>query len=165
MNLPKLLLIAVAGLASLSLIALSNGPIETEDARPWTGDTEVTHSSTVYYGKTTNPFVAYVDRIYFGGRPAADLEWWQFASEWKRDATLYQRWDGSKWKTVLTVPASSWQDCGSPDNLCVDNLYNEATLRDGALVRQRLKYRYFWYAGEDLQETSFSGIYHDHFLE
>jgi hypothetical protein len=36
----------------------------------------------------------------------------------------------------------------------VDNLYNEATLTDGALVRQKLKYRYFWYSGEDLQETS-----------
>ena len=69
MNLTKLLIIAVAAMASLALIALSDGPIETKDAKPWTGDNGVTHSSTVYYGKTTNPFVAYVDRIYFGGRP------------------------------------------------------------------------------------------------
>jgi hypothetical protein len=34
MNLTKLLIIAVAAMASLALIALSDGPIETKDAKP-----------------------------------------------------------------------------------------------------------------------------------
>ena len=101
------------------LVALSDDPIATKDAKTMTGDNDVTHSSTVYYNKATNPFIAYVDRVYWGAKPAEDLEFWQFASEWKRDHTEYKEWDGNSWDTEKTVKAGKWRDCGSADDgLC-----------------------------------------------
>ena len=69
----KLATLLVIGLLALMLLGLSDGPETSADARVATGDQRITHNSTVYYDKDTNPFVAYVDRVYWGARPAEDL--------------------------------------------------------------------------------------------
>ena len=120
----------------------------------------------VYYDKETNPFVAHVDEIRWGAKPAEDLEWWQTASEWKRDTTKYKVWDGNSWETEESVSAGSWRSCGSADDgLCYWYLTNDVTLEDSARVDQRLKYRYTYYAGGNLHEAAWSGAWHRHNLE
>ena len=162
----KLATLLLVGLVSLVLLALANGPETSTDADWVTGDDEITHESTVHYTKDTNPFVAYVDRVYWGGKPAEDLEWWQFASEWRRDDTHYKRWDGSDWETEMEVKKGKWRDCGSADDgLCYWNLNNDVTLNDSARVDQRLLYRYFFYAGGKLDKLEWPGEWHEHYLE
>ena len=168
MNLPKvrkLAIVLVVGLVSLTLLALTNGPETTTDTDWVTGDDGITHNSTVHYSKDTNPFVAYVDKVHYGARPAADLEWWQFASEWKRDTVKYKVWDGNSWETEESVSADSWRDCGSPDSLCWWNVNKDVTLEDSARVDQRLKYRYFYYAAGKLNKMEWPGNWHRHYLE
>ena len=68
---PKLATVLVVGLVSLTLLALSDGPYTTADVqRIISADDGITHNSTVYYDKDTNPFVADVDRVEYGARPA-----------------------------------------------------------------------------------------------
>ena len=110
--------------------------------------------------------MAYVDRVYWGAKPAEDLESWQFASEWKRDTTKYMAWDGDSWETEKSVTAGKWKGCGSADEgLCWWNLNNDVTLEDSARVDQRLVYRYFYYAGMALHKMEWPGNYHEHYLE
>ena len=126
----------------------------------------------MYYDKDTNPFVAYVDKVYWGAwpaedaRPAEDLEWWQYGPQWKRDTTLYKVWDGNSWDTEASVNAGPSRACGSSDNgLCWWNLNNDVTLEGSARVDQRLKYHYFYSAGSELNKLEWPGSWHQHYLE
>ena len=96
------------------MLALSDGPDTTADVeRIISADDGITHNSTVYYDKDTNPFVADVDRVEYGGRPAEHLAWYQYGAQWKRDDTQYKSWNGNSWVTEVSVGASSWRTCGS----------------------------------------------------
>jgi hypothetical protein len=154
------------GLVSLALLALTDGPETSTDADWVTGDDEITHNSTVYYDKDTNPFVAYVDKVYWGARPAEDLEWYQYGSQWRREPTLYKSWNGNSWETEASVDAGPWRACGSSVNgLCWWNLNNDVTLEGSARVDQRLKYALYLSAGSDAHLYSWSGEWHEHYLE
>ena len=152
-------------LVSLTLLALTDGPETSTDAEA-TQDYGITHSSTVYYDKDTDPFVAYVDRVYWGARPAENLNWNESGSQWQREPTLYKEWDGDSWETVVSVNAGPWRSCGSSANgLCWWNLNNDVTLEGSARVDQRLKYAYYVAAAFESQKVSWSGEWHKHYLE
>jgi hypothetical protein len=154
------------GLVSLALLALTDGPETSTDAARATGDDGITHSSTVYYDKDTDPFVAYVDRVHWGARPAENLDWNESGSQWQREPTLYKEWDGDSWETVVSVNAGPWRSCGSSANgLCWWNLNNDVTLEGSARVDQRLKYALYLSAGSDAHLYSWSGEWHEHYLE
>ena len=167
----KLWPIFAAALVALSIMALTNGPEHSADAQNVTNDGGITHTSYVHYSKTTNPFVANVDRVYYGGRPPGDLsEEWQFDPKWRREVTHYVRWNGSQWAPQLTRSSTEWRDCGSPGSLCWWNLHNDVTLNDSAAVFQKLKYKYLFFnpgegLGAEVHSFSWSGYWHRHFLE
>ena len=154
-------------MVSLTLLALSDGPDTTADVeRIISADDRITHNSTVYYDKDTNPFVADVDRVEYGGRPAEHLAWYQYGAQWKRDDTLYKSWNGNSWETVVSVNAGPRRSCGSSANgLCWWNLNNDVTLEGSARVDQRLKYAYYVAAAFESQKVSWFGQWHRHFLE
>ena len=164
---PKLATVLVVGLVSLTLLALSDGPYTTADVqRIISADDGITHNSTVYYDKDTNPFVADVDRVEYGARPAEQLQWWQYGPQWKRDNTLYYSWNGNSWVTEVSVGAGFWRSCGSSANgLCWTSLENDVTLEGGALVRQRLKYYLYQSVAFGQNLYSWTGSWHDHYLE
>ena len=163
---PKLATVLVVGLVSLTLLGLSDGPETSADALLHTGDQGITHNSTVYYDKDTNPFVAYVDRVYWGARPAEDLNFNEFGSSWQRRPTTYWEWDGDSWELQLEVAAGQWRSCGSSANgLCWWDLENDVTLEGGALVRQRLKYYLYQSVAFGQNLYSWTGSWHEHYLE
>ena len=134
----------VVGLVSLTFLALTDGPETSADADWVTGDDGITHNSTVYYDKDTDPFVAYVDKVYWGARPAENLNWNESGAQWQREPTLYKVWDDDSWDTEASVDAGPWRSCGSSVNgLCWWNLNNDVTLEGAALVYQRLRYAYY----------------------
>ena len=61
--------VALLVLAAVAL-ALEDGPETRDDIGDGHG---TSHQSTVYYDKDTDPFVAHVDRVYFGGRKPANM--------------------------------------------------------------------------------------------
>ena len=152
-------------------MALINGPEHAAEAGSIIFDYGITHSSYVHYTKETNPFVALVERVYFGGRPAANLQSFQQYSDWRRDLTQYMRWNGgTQWDAQITVGSSDWDNCGSPGSLCWWNLNNTADLEDSAMVRQRLAYKItFWAGGDGLGDfwgtTEWYGGLNEHYLE
>ncbi len=163
----KIAIVGVMGLVSLTLLALTSGPETSTDADWVTGDDGITHDSRVHYTTETNPFVAEVDRVYFGGRPAGNLLSVWFGADWRRDPTLYKVWNGSAWVTDHTVNKGPWRGCGDEDDgLCWWTLNNDVTLEDSARVDQRLRYRYFFYVWTDeIAKTEWPGRYHKHYLE
>ena len=150
----------------VGLLALTDGPETSVDADWVTGDDGITHNSTVYYDKGTNPFVAYVDKAFWRARPAEDLNFNEFGSSWQRAATQYWEWDDDSWEPQLEVTAGQWRSCGSSANgLCWTSLENDVTLEGGALVRQRLKYHYYTTAAFDNGRVAWDGAWHWHYLE
>ena len=82
---------------------LSDGPKTSDGIGDGYG---TSHSSTVYYTKQTNPFVANVDRIYYGGRKPKE-HFGECCGGWRHQQAKYKEWDGSKWVTVKTVNKGS----------------------------------------------------------
>ena len=164
-RLPRRLLVVVlvallVVLASSTVAwALSNGP-ETSSLNDGYG---TSHSSTVYYDKETNPFVAEVDRVYYGGRKR-DTDFGECCAIWTRYHTLYREWNGSSWVTVQSFGAGAWQSTG-PESLSWWNLHNDVTLEGGALVQQRLEYEYHIVGPDGTVEIKWTGPYHNHYLE
>ena len=151
---------------SLTFLALTDGPETSADADWVTGDDGITHNSTVYYDKDTDPFVAYVDKVYWGARPAENLNWNESGSQWQREPTLYKVWDDDSWDTEASVDAGPWRSCGSSVNgLCWWNLNNDVTLEGSARVDQRLRYAFYLSAGSDAHLYRWSGEWHEHYLE
>ena len=142
--------------------ALSDGPEERDDHQDGGG---ISHASTVYYTRQLIPFIAWVDRVYYGGRPE-DLSSNPnvCCGEWRRDKTEYKRWTGSSWKTVKTLGSSMYHVTGSPGNLSYYNLNNDVTLTGGAYVRQHLRYRNT-VDFPVLGTYNFPGGWNSHFLE
>lgn len=104
--------------------------------------------------------------MYWGGKPAKDLDWWQFPADWRRDDTHHKSWDGSDWETEKKVKKGKWRDYGrSDDGLCYRNLNNDVTLNDSARADQRLLYRYHFYAGGKIDKLERPGAWHEHYLE
>lgn len=139
--------------------ALTNGPNNTTDFYDLDG---ITHSSTVHYTRQLSPFIAWVDKIYYGGRKPGGLSPFGCCGEWARDSTQYKEWNGSSWVTVVSFGASSWRDTGTP-GLAYWNLNDDVTLEGGALAKHRLKYRYF--VNATMTYNNVTGSYHNHFLE
>ena len=139
---------------------LSNGPKTSYDVGDGNG---ISHSSTVYYTKETDPFVAEVDRVHFGGREKEEGHL-EFASGWRRKKTEYREWNGSSWVTEATVNPGSWRATGH-EELDWWNLENDVTLEGGALVEQRLEYRFFYTVWDQIHEYKWRGALLDHFLE
>ena len=110
-----------------------------------------------------------VDRIYYGGRKY-HVTFPFHTSLWKRNKTYYKEWNGSRWVTERRVNAPSWLNTGTP-GLIYYNVNNDVTLEGGALVKQRLKYRYYIPAPNEFGEWVFNvivewnGSYHSHYLE
>ena len=156
----------VVGLLALMLLAFTDGPESSVDADWVIGDHGITRNSTVYYDRDTNPFVVYADRVYWGARPAEDLNFNQFGSSWQRAATLYREWDGDSWETQVEVTAGQWRTCGSsPNGLCWLDLNNDVTLEGSARVDQRLKYALYESAAFDSRLNTWYGEWHEHYLE
>ena len=145
-------------LISAVTLAAENGPIYSDGIGDGYG---TSHHSTVYYTKQSDPFIAWVDRVYFGGRkPDTSIE--ECCGQWRHEKTLYRRWNGSNWITVRNTGSASWQSSGTP-GLSYFNLNTDVTLEGGALVKQRLRYRKYLLLAGDWAE--WSGSYHSHFLE
>jgi hypothetical protein len=152
-------------------MALTNGPQNASDASAATGDHGITHTSYVHYTKDTSPFVAHVERVHYGGRPAADLDPYQHYSKWRRERTEYMTWNGStQWDAQTTVGNSNYSECGSVGNLCWWDLTTTADLEGSAMVGQRLAYKItFWAGGLDqdtvVATTKWYGSMNEHYLE
>ena len=64
------------------------------------------------------------------------------------------------------MSAGDWRDCGSEDDgLCWWNLNNDVTLEGSARVDQRLRYRYYFYAGGKFNKMEWPGNYHTNYLQ
>ena len=149
-------LFAVAAVA----LALTDGPEESDDHQDGNG---TSHESTVHYTRQLVPWIARVDKVHFGGR-GEDLsdEPFQCCGEWRRDATEYRRWTGTKWKLVKTVSNGGYHV--GDQSLSYYNLNNDVTLEGGAYVRQHLRYRntITWPV---MGTYDFPGRWNKHFLE
>ncbi len=107
-----------------------------------------------------------MDRVHWGARPAENLNWNEFGSQWQREATLYKSWDGNSWETEASVDAGPWRACGSSVNgLYWWNLNNDVTLEGSARVDQRLRYAFYYSAGNDMGTVKWPGNWHLHYLE
>ena len=136
---------------------LSNGPKRSSAIDD---DHGISHESWVYYTKETDPFVAEVDRVHFGGRKK-DTSLPESVPEWRRHDTEYKEWNGTKWVREKKIGPGRWKSSG-PEELDWWNLENDVTLEGGALVKQRLHYRYFLFGEIDFE---WSGPWHRHYLE
>ena len=106
-------LAAVLSLLIFSAVAwaLSDGPITSDPI----GDGKGTaHSSTVYYTKQSSPFIAWVDRVYYGGRKPSTTFLLECCGQWRRNNTVYREWNGSSWVTAVSFGSSSWRATGNP---------------------------------------------------
>lgn len=160
-----LVLAATFGVVKLELVPpvfaadYTNGPISSDDSGDGCG---TDHTSTVHYNKDTSPFVAYVDKVNYGGRkPKGDFG--SLGHAWRRAPTKYWDWNGTSWVLDTTVSASSWRTTGSCPGLAWWDLGNDVTLDGGALVVQYLDFKYFSIIGQGW--VNYSGRDHDHYLE
>lgn len=155
---------AAVGLLTFSTTvwAYSNGPKNSDNLQDGGG---TSHSSTVYYNRQLSPFIAWVDRMYYGGRnfDTSDNPI-VCCAQWRRDYTKYKEWNGSKWVTVKTVWASGWRTSGTPGQLSYWDLNTDATLDGGALVQQMLKWKYLVPLPQP-KWLQWKGVIHSHYLE
>ncbi len=153
-------LVPLIGVLLFSAVASAaeNGPTTSNLIRDGYG---ASHHSTVYYTKQSVPFIAWVDRVYFGGRKPS-INFISCCGEWRHENTLYRRWNDSSWVTVRNTGSASWQSSGTP-GLSYFNLNTDVTLEGGVLVKQRLKYRKYLLQLETWIE--WNGSFHSHFLE
>ena len=154
-------LAAVLSLLIFSTVAwaLSNGPKTSDPIGDGNG---TAHSSTVYYTKQSSPFIACVDRVYYGGRKPSTGST-ECCAQWRREGTVYMKWNGSSWVTAVSFGSSSWRITGNP-GLAYWNVNNDVTLEGGALVRNRLRYRKS-FTPQPQGWIAYSGPYHNHYLE
>ena len=103
----------------------------------------------------------------YGGRVHPAEGWGECCGQWRHYETRYQRWTGSKWKSVKTKDADeTWETRGRPDNLHYETFGDDVDLHGGALVRQRIQYRRLRLGPGDKSEwLTVGGDWNDHFLE
>ncbi len=85
-------------------------------------------------------FIAWVDRVYYGGRKPSTTFLLECCGQWRRNNTVYREWNGSSWVTAVSFGSSSWRATGNP-GLAYWNVNNDVTLEGGALVKNRLRYK------------------------
>ena len=135
-------------------------PIGTSDIGDCTSGYRRDHWSTVRYDRTQTPNVFYVDGIYYGGRKPDKATW--TSGRWRRDRTIYREWQDPNWVTVTDFDESGWRSTGSAcSTLDYWLVTNNVTLNEGALVKQKLKFKYYVFG----QLVEISGKYHKHFLQ
>ena len=79
--------------------------------------------------------------------------------------TLYKRWNGSQWVTVVSESPSSWHEPSGTPELSYYNRNRDVTLEGGALVQQQLEYRKIIMVGDQGGMLNINGVWHSHFLE
>ena len=158
-----LLVPIVTAFAAFAVVwADENGPETTDDIGDGYG---TSHTSTVYYTRQLSPFIAWVDRVYFGGRKPDDSFPGQCCGAWRVKKTLYREWDGSEWDTVVNEGAGSWHEPAGAPELSYYNMNRDVTLEGGALVQQKLEFRKIVTVLEEGGMLQYSGRWHSHFLE
>ena len=140
---------------------LLNGPIETNDiVQDGNG---ISHSSTVrYYRRAISPFDATVYWVKYGGRYYSSG--CVTNNYWKHNGIKYYRWDGSNWVEDHSVASEAWERTGNP-GLHYRTNYETVDLDGGALVVDKIRYKWYDFCAPEGLDLNIPGRHHFHYLE
>ena len=161
--------LVAAFVSVVALLVLASAAFALSNEQ-WRNDLDdvggVSHRSKVVYTKQAYPFIAYIDYLKYGGRVHPADGFGECCGQWRHHATKYQRWTGTKWKSVRTKGTdSTWHSTGEPDDLHYETFGDNVDLHGGALVRQRIQYQRLRIVGDHSAWLKVGGRWNDHFLE
>ena len=143
------------------VLALTNGPEESDDHNDGQGDS---HSTEVTYYRSLNPWVAEVRNVEIGGRPYYDGVPCT-TQKWKTKYLRYWRWDGENWVLKKGKTGPGWLET-SDTSLTYHDDDEDVRLTGGAAVTHRNEYQVSPSCGFGGNPIPWDGSsHHIHYLE